>query len=121
MKWHETTSPYRGERSVGTGSTVVERKGYRVRTRGDTTGTIEHEYECPVHGRFRAMVPRVDVPDAVVCGREVGIPGFVECTDVAGCGPADGHRHLVNVLCGSSSRWVPPLVGIGVESGMVTS
>jgi hypothetical protein len=107
MRWTETSSPYRREPSYGTGSVVVERKGYNVRTRGDTSGTIEHEYECPVHGRFKAMVPRVDVPDARQCPT------------------ASGHTlsrdgEWSSTFCTSVARWVPPLVGVGRSSGEVT-
>ena len=98
MRWTETESPYRGEPSYGTNSIVVERKGYNVRTRGDTSGTIEHEYECPVHGRFKAHVPRADVPDEEKCRTWLS----------------------VTLFCGQWSRWVPPLVGVGKSSGEVT-
>lgn len=107
MKWHETYSPYRGTPSHGTGSTVVERKGYVVRTRGDTLGAIEHEYECPVHGRFRAMVPRADVPNAIRCHCPTGHKRLI---------PLD-EWHNPNAHC--VALWVPPLVGIGKSSGEV--
>lgn len=100
-RWIDTASPYRGDPSHGTGSTIVERKGYNVRTRGDTGGTIEHEYECPVHGRFKALVPRADVPDEIGCA-------------------ARAERHHIVRACGARSLWCPPVVGIGFAAGEVT-
>ena len=40
---------------------------WTLKLRGDPTGTIVHEYLCPVHGRFEMKVPRADVPDAETC------------------------------------------------------
>lgn len=38
-----------------------------IRLRGDVEGLIEHEYLCPLHGRFLASVVRADPPDNVPC------------------------------------------------------
>ncbi len=70
-----------------------------IRVRGDTSGLISHEYECPVHGRFEALVPRAGVPDDVCCPH-----------------PTDNRE--VDA-CGKSARWCPPLVGVGKSAGEV--
>lgn len=103
MKWHETQSPYRDPHSRGTGSTVIDHPaGFKIRTRGDTTGTVEHDYECPVHGRFRRDVPRVSVPDHVAC--EIVLASAPEIGDIH---------------CGNRSVWCAPMFGVGLEPGAV--
>lgn len=106
MKWSDAITRPAREPNRGTNSIVEERKGFTIRTRGDTSGTIEHEYECPVHGRFKAMVPRSGVPDGLHCSvtRESE-------TWERPCG-----RYLV---CWLESPWCAPLVGIGVAAGEV--
>lgn len=104
MKWSDTITRPAREPNRGTNSIVEERKGFTIRTRGDTSGMIEHEYECPVHGRFKRSVPRRDVPDREECG----VPLRRD----------HDHRH---VECGMLSSWCAPLVGIGWSAGEVDS
>lgn len=59
--------PYADPHSRGTGSVVTQRKGYVLRTRGDHNHMVRHDYRCPVHGVFEAMVPSGDVPEAIRC------------------------------------------------------
>lgn len=108
MKWHEhdKVRPLVFGRTIAvTGVGVVEqRRGYTVRSRGATDGMIEHDYECPVHGRFAVKVPRASVPDWVRCS--------VDCvTD-------DGYEQIYD--CHRISPWCPPIVGIGWAAGEVT-
>jgi hypothetical protein len=102
--WHDSIVRPGREPSRGTGSTVEQRTGYVVRTRGDTDGFIEHEYECPVHGRFRESVERSSVPDEAKCSS-----------------PIMGPLYFGQLYCGQYSPWVPPLVGIGRAAGEVES
>jgi len=108
MKWHEhdKVRPLVFSKTVNvTGVGVVEqRKGYTVRSRGATDGMIEHDYECPVHGRFTVKVPRASVPDWVRCMREIHSEWNEQ--DFGTC----RHRSL----------WCPPIVGIGWAAGEVT-
>lgn len=56
---------------------------FTIKLRGASSGTIQHEYLCPVHGRFTADVPRADVPDEMPCpeseavGKAAWSPGVV--------------------------------------------
>jgi hypothetical protein len=76
---------------------------FTIRTRGDVDGLIEHEYLCPVHGRFTRSVSRASAPDSVVCGRITGLPW------------------LVAKVCMLDSPWSPssaPCVSIPVVSAV---
>lgn len=97
-------------------STVTEHPaGFRVRTRGDTGGTVKHEYRCPVHGVFEAMVPRAEVPDAVVC--QVRCPHF----HADGYLVVEGYPSTNANICGRTSPWAGSSCSIGISSGMVRS
>lgn len=90
-------------------STVTERKGYVLRERGDVDGRIAHEYMCPEHGRFTAMVSRRDVPDEGPCPAVIVVPAGVVYP------PCDSTE-----TCGLTSPWSPSTVGVGKSSGEVT-
>lgn len=93
-------------------STVTEHPaGFRVRTRGDTTGTVKHAYRCPVHGVFEVMVPRSEVPDEVPCPEQ-----GMTLSD-----PADAAHFECHASCGCPSKWAGSSCGIGISSGMVRS
>ena len=79
---------------------------WKLILRGDSTGTIAHEYLCPEHGRFTAEVPRADVPDEMFC-RQMG-PGAVRIGE-------EWH----DVYCGRSSPWSPGGVSTRVKQGEV--
>lgn len=66
---------------------------FTVKLRGASSGTIQHEYLCPVHGRFTADVPRADVPDEMPC------PDF-EYVDASTMRSVGNH-------CGLTSPWSP--------------
>jgi len=76
---------------------------WKLTLRGDSTGTIAHEYLCPEHGRFTAEVPRADVPDEVFC--PVRSDFIIE-----------GDRQ---VYCGRTSPWSPGGVSTRVKQGEV--
>jgi len=44
-----------------------------LKSRGDSTAPIVAEYECPVHGRFEAIVARPS-PDVLECPTELDVP-----------------------------------------------
>ncbi len=73
---------------------------WKLKLRGDPTGTIRHEYLCPEHGRFTAEVSRADPPDEVFC------------TEIE-------HGNLTN-LCGLTSPWSPSGIANRVKAGEVT-
>lgn len=99
--WHDSIVRAGREPSRGTGSVVEQRVGYTVRTRGDIGGWIEHEYECPVHGRFSRTMKRHVIEDVIQCARGWQTNEATKCTEWA--------------------TWVPPLVGIGRAAGEVDS
>lgn len=77
---------------------------WTLKLRGDPTGTIIHEYLCPLHGRFEAEVPRSDVPDDMPCpGLEV----------LAGADQFRGYG------CGLDSPWSPSGITSRVKPGEV--
>lgn len=107
---HEFT-PYREDPSYGTGAVIDDSKGFRIRTRGAKgEGSIEHDYECPVHGRFSAMVPRAEVPD------------FVECSARRDDSPviltSFGMLSLLGECC-MKSPWRASTFATGISSGSV--
>jgi hypothetical protein len=63
-----------------------------VKTRGDSSRLIEHEYLCDQHGRFSQLVPQADAPDSVPC------PVEVDCDH-------QGTSHAC--VCGLPSPWSP--------------
>lgn len=79
---------------------------WTLKLRGDPTGTIIHEYLCPLHGRFEAEVSRADVPDEVRC--EAMGPGAVR----------QGEQWHA-VPCGASSPWSPSGITSRVKPGEV--
>lgn len=92
-------------KSRGAAQHVEERKGFRIVLRGAVGHLVDHDYECPVHGRFTRAVPSDAVPDALPC------PKVVE--------------HLLSmppqpVACGAASPWCAPRVGQGYAAGEVT-
>jgi hypothetical protein len=80
------------ERSRGRADAIEDRGSWRIVRRGDTSGRVAHDYECPDHGRFTALVSRADVPDTVPCER-----------------------------CEMPASWRGSMCGIGKPSGEVTS
>lgn len=40
---------------------------FTYKIRGDASAPIAAEFECPVHGRFEATMPRDRMPDALPC------------------------------------------------------
>ena len=82
---------------------------WTMKLRGDPTGTITHEYLCPVHGRFDVEVKRVEVPDSVTCS--------------AWLWPAEdvhpSNHHYVP-RCGLSSPWSPSGIVSRVKQGEVS-
>lgn len=77
---------------------------WTLKLRGDPTGTIVHEYLCPVHGRFDVEVERAEVPDSVPCAHR---DDFIMEGDRA-CSP-----------CGLSSPWSPSGIVSRVKPGEV--
>lgn len=82
---------------------VEEKRGFVVRTRGDTEGRVMHQYRCPVHGLFDAMVPRFFVPDVIRCDHPVKRASFDDN------------------FCDRESHWAGSACGIGVSAGYVES
>lgn len=80
---------------------------FTIKLRGDQSGTVLHEYHCPVHGRFEADVPRASVPDAVPCPELCHEDGYDD-------GDGDGHP------CRASSPWSPSAVTCRVKIAEVT-
>jgi hypothetical protein len=76
---------------------------FTIKLRGASSGTIQHEYLCPVHGRFTADVPRADVPDEVFCPARY--------TDGKSWGPAQ----KVNT-CGLTSPWSPSSIATKIST-----
>jgi hypothetical protein len=70
---------------------------FTIRLRGASGGTIQHEYLCPVHGRFTAEVSRDDVPDSAACREMLSLPGMAIRED-----------------CGRSSPWSPSSIATKV-------
>ena len=103
-------------------SDVEERRGYRVRTRGDTAAArerlgveprrIPREFVCPVHGRFTLEVD--EQTDEVACPCEADL-------DLSGCSVAEGVE-ISNCVgrCGRTAPWSPSAVGQGKSSGEVS-
>src|SRR5678815_1409542 len=91
---------------------------WTLKLRGDPTGTITHEYMCPVHGRFTAEVPRADVPDEVFCA----MTDRCLCLEV---GESRGQTCPVHDLrrrparCGLASPWSPSGITSRVKHGEV--
>lgn len=92
-----------------------QKRGFTVRTRGDTSGTVMHTYRCPVHGEFDAMVPRSEVPNRVRC--TVG-PVRISGLSHGGTGPDHGYD---KPECRTWSPWAGSRCGIGVSAGYVES
>lgn len=104
-------------------STVEQRKGYVVRSRGDTAALrqrlgveprrIPREFVCPVHGRFTREVD--ETVDEVSCDAD-------EDFDFTGMSAAEACE-VSNQLntCGLTSPWSPSSVGQGKSSGEVMS
>ncbi len=93
-------TPYTDPHSRGTGSIVHERNGYILRTRGEHNRMVRHDYRCPVHGLFEAMVPSGDVPDIVPCNVPLAL-------------------YMSGVQCGMSASWQSPNVAQGWTAGTV--
>lgn len=89
---------------------VEEKRGFVVRTRGDTSGAVMHTYRCPVHGEFDRMVPRDRVPDRVACSQM--------CTATVDHG---SYQLTGQHICGEVSPWGGSRCGIGVSAGYVES
>lgn len=98
-------TPYADPHSRGTGSIVTERRGYILRTRGEHNRMVRHDYRCPVHGVFEAMVQSGDVPDEMPCGHRIysATPGW---------------EH-VWTECDRESPWQYPTVAQGLSAGSV--
>lgn len=111
--------PYSDPHSRGTGSIVTQRKGYVLRTRGDHNHMVRHDYRCPVHGVFEAMVPSGDVPsempcpeiDHTYCWRDNDGAIVISCDTY----PAPPVR------CDGPSTYQAPMVGQGWAAGTVKS
>ncbi len=100
--------------STANSSVVPRGKTWGIRTRGDTGGVVAHEYRCPVHGVFTALVSRASVPDEVACQRiESLVVGY------AGMRPHIDALYQDHV-CDLPSPWAGSSVAIGIEPGMVT-
>lgn len=116
--------------TVPTG-TFEERKGYIVRTRGDTEGMIKHEYVCPLHGKFEAMVERAYVPDVISCPLEswsindddVEYPTREAAEDHVRDVMKAGLDEVMLVMskCHADAPWAGAAMGIGVSAGEVSS
>jgi hypothetical protein len=84
--------------------------GWVMRERGDTDGTVLHDYLCPVHGRFEARVARNAVPDVTPCEHRLTVMDSIveyERIDQAGS------------ICGLPSPWSPGSVAVWKSSGEV--
>lgn len=93
---------------------------FTIKVRGDSTGTVLHDYHCPVHGRFEASVPRANVPDQLPCPlpRDSEPPA-----DPSYFFPLPGYAAApdphVFVPCERSSTWAPAPVTGRVKLGEV--
>lgn len=98
--------PYQDPHSRGTGSIVTERKGYILRTRGEHNRLVRHDYRCPEHGLFEALVPSDAVPDAMPC---ISMDHrFINAID-----------HGPWSYCNLPSPYQPPTVAQGLAAGKV--
>lgn len=110
-------------------SQATERCGYVLRERGDVDGAVAHEYRCPIHGRFTAMVSRRDVPDEMPCpliswtpaGTDLEYPTeeAVRSAIREACGGADSEMELETQRCAATAPWSPSTIGVGKSSGEV--
>jgi hypothetical protein len=78
--------------------------GRVTRERGAVGRLVQHDYLCPVHGRFEASVPSSDVPDTLMCPVLLTEPGFA-----------------IHEPCSRSSPWSPSTFGIWPSSGETAS
>lgn len=90
---------------------------WTLKLRGDPTGTIIHDYLCPVHGRFEAEVSRADVPDVMPCPRHEG--KLVPATQFLSLAEAERIRSSLGAVCGAASPWSPSGITSRVKPGEV--
>jgi len=75
---------------------------FTIRVRGATSGMIEHEYLCSVHGRFIANVSRADSPDVIPCK----LDPF--CREQAWWSPSGAPAvHTQFVVSATQGKWEP--------------
>jgi len=80
---------------------AISRRVVRItRTRGEHNRLVRHDYRCPVHGVFEAMVKSGYVPDNIPC----------QYVDI--------HEEPL-IKCGVPSPWQYPIVGQGISAGIV--
>lgn len=85
-------------------------RSWKLRLRGDPTGTITHEYLCPEHGRFTAEVSRADVPDEMPCRSRLTA---IDSVALYGTPSQEGQH------CGLTSPWSPSGITGRVKQGDV--
>ena len=107
--------PYSDPHSRGTGSIVTQRKGYILRTRGEHNRLVRHDYRCPVHGVFEAMVPSGEVPAEMSCQKRSEPRMF----DLFGATGQEIERIKELYVCGKPSPWQTPTVAQGWAAGSV--
>ena len=89
---------------------------WTLKLRGDPTGTIVHEYLCPVHGRFEAEVSRADVPDEMPCpGKKPTRPAEKFALMMSG----ESEEEASWLGCNESSPWSPSGIASRVKPGEV--
>jgi hypothetical protein len=111
-RWHDEPVVRPGIWVVPSGPVEVgpAGRGWTLRRRGDSEGTVVHSYRCPVHGVFDRHVSREDVPDSVACEARLGCH----------CGQSDCKTYGCYDRCREDSPWAGSLCGIGWAAGEVT-
>lgn len=94
---------------------------WKITIRGDTTGTVSADYECPTHGRFTSDVLRDasgDPPAEMPC-RYRDMPAM-DVLAIDASQPSVTARFRESNYCGLTSPWRPSAVGaVRVKLGEV--